>query len=84
MTPSEDGAISLQMDGNRRLRDITIDAAHFDPPEWEMLEDLLVIAFNQITEKAEIKAAAETQKIMSNMLPGLGGLGDLFGGSESE
>lgn len=71
---SGDGAIVIEMDGNRRIRDVRIDPDHFNPVDWDKLSDLLVIAINEATEKAEVKAAAETQKLMNDMMPGLGGL----------
>lgn len=76
---SAEGAIKVEIDGNRRIRDIQIDASHFDPVDWEEVQDLLVIALNGASEKAEQEAAKETQKAINDMMPGLGGLGNLLG-----
>ena len=75
---SDDGAVKVTLDGNRQLRDVSIDPARFDPMDWEKLEDLILITINEASTRAEQKAAEETKKLMNDMLPG--GLGNLFGG----
>jgi DNA-binding protein YbaB len=63
--------------GNRTDIKISSDLKFND---YEELEDLLLIAVNRaITKAAEIEAA-ESQKMISEMLPpGFGNLGSLFG-----
>ncbi len=74
-----DGAIEVTANANRKVMNIKIKPEIVDPTDVEQLEDLLVVALNRALEKAEVKAAAEMQKIAQSMLPGgLGGLGDLF------
>ena len=75
---SDDGAIRIVMDANKRLQDVTIDVSKLDLSTSEQLEDLLVVTFNAAIEQAEVKAEAEMRKQIGNMLPG--GLDQLLGG----
>lgn len=75
---SEEGAVKVIIDANRRVRDIVIDSSKIDMSDTEQLQDLLVLTLNAAVEKAEIKADAEMRKSLDNMLPG--GLDQLFGG----
>jgi nucleoid-associated protein EbfC len=77
---SGDGAITVTMNAAITVENVKIDMSKFDLSDSEQLEDLLVVAMNAAIEKAQIKAAAESQKLMNQMLPGgLGSLGSLFG-----
>lgn len=75
---SDDGAVRVVIDANRRVRDIVIDSSKIDLSETEQLQDLLVLTLNAAVEKAEVRADAEMRKNLGNMLPG--GLDQLFGG----
>ena len=75
---SDDGAVRVTMDGNRNIRDISIDPAQFEPMDWDKLEDLILVTINEASSLAEAKAAEETKRLMNDLLPG--GLGNLFGG----
>jgi DNA-binding protein YbaB len=78
---SEDGAVIVKSDANRKILDIHLNPEKLAPGDLEQIEDLVLITVNKVLERAEIKAAAEARKVMNDMLPpGLGGLGDLFGG----
>ena len=77
---SGDGAVSVTMTASLQVQNIKIDASKLDLTDNEQIEDLILAAVNAAISKAQIKAAAETQKMMNTMLPGgLGGLGKLFG-----
>lgn len=77
---SDDGAVKVILDGNRKLRDLVLDPGQFEPMDWEKLQDLVILTINEAAEQAEIQAAEVTNKLMSDMLPGgLSGLGKLFG-----
>ncbi len=75
-----DGAVTVTMNAAMQVENITLDKSKLDLSDLEQLEDFIVVATNEAIVKAQTKAAAETQKMMNNMLPGgLGGLGNLFG-----
>ncbi|NND34739.1 MAG: YbaB/EbfC family nucleoid-associated protein [Saprospiraceae bacterium] len=73
----EDGAIRVKANANREVLDITIDPSKLDMSQIEKLEDLLVIAVNQVLELAAECEAEEAQKMINDMIPP--GLGGLFG-----
>ena len=73
-----DGAIKVTATATRELTNIKIDPSVVDLEDIEQLEDLLLVAINRVMEKAAAKEAAESQELLSNMLPP--GMGDLFGG----
>jgi DNA-binding protein YbaB len=71
----EDGAIIVKANANREIIDVSIDTAKIDPTDLEKLQDLLVIATNEVLNIAAEREAAEAQKMISDMMPpGLGGL----------
>ena len=73
----EDGAIRVKANANREILDITIDPENYDLSDKDKLEDLLVIAVNQVLELAAECEAEEAQKMINDMIPP--GLGGLFG-----
>ena len=66
---SQDEAITIHLTASKKINDITIDKDKLDLSETEQLEDLLLITLNQAFEKADTIAAAETQKLIIEMLP---------------
>ena len=74
-----DGAIKVSSNALRQIVDIKI-SPDFKYDEIEELEDLLLIAIQRATAKAVEIEQAETQKMISEMLPpGFGDLGSMFG-----
>jgi hypothetical protein len=73
-----DGAVQVSANAAREITNIKIDPAVVDTEDMEQLEDLLLVAINRALEKAAVKEAAESQKLINNMLPP--GMSDLFGG----
>ena len=71
------GAIKVKANANREILDISIDETKLDLSQKEQLEDLLVIAINQVLEIAAEREAAEAQNMITDMIPP--GLGGLFG-----
>jgi DNA-binding YbaB/EbfC family protein len=61
------GMVSVTMNGKFDLKAIKIDPSLLDPAEVEMLEDLIVAAFND----AKAKVEAATQEEMSKLTGGL-------------
>lgn len=73
-----DGAVKVTVNAARELTDIQVDPAIVDAEDVEQLQDLLLVAVNKALEAAAVKEAAESQKLISNMLPP--GMSGLFGG----
>jgi hypothetical protein len=65
------GLVSVEVSGAGHLQRVTIDDSLMQPGEREVLEDLLVAAFND----AKVKADAEAQEKMKGAA---GGLGDML------
>jgi DNA-binding YbaB/EbfC family protein len=60
------GIVQVKMDGHKRVLSVKIDAEAAG--DAEMLQDMVMIAFND----AHAKVEAESQKIMGGMLGGMG------------
>ncbi len=71
-----DGAVTVQAGADQHIENIKIDPSKVDLNDREQLEDLVLVAVNRALEMAREKAAAETTKLLKDMLP-FGGLGDL-------
>lgn len=70
------GAITIVITGDQRIERVEIDPDLLDPEEQEMLQDMLVAAFNQATEQAKELAASRMSSLTSGLnLPGLDQLG---------
>ncbi|MCB0663502.1 MAG: YbaB/EbfC family nucleoid-associated protein [Saprospiraceae bacterium] len=75
-----DGAITIQMNGNNEVLNVSIDPSKLDWEDKEQVEDLMMVAVNRAIDKAKEAAAQEAQKMISEMLPpGMGDFGNLFG-----
>ncbi|MBW7844647.1 MAG: YbaB/EbfC family nucleoid-associated protein [Bacteroidia bacterium] len=68
------GDVTITMDGNKKIKDIHIDAALLLPERKEEIEDYLCVAMEDAMQKADIISAQEMKSLMGNMIPGLGGL----------
>ena len=65
------GMVELVLNGKGEVKRIKIDKAVVDPAEVEVLEDLLVAAFNDAKAKVSSHAEAEMQKLTGGLgLPG--------------
>ena len=65
------GMVQLTLNGKGDIKRVTIDKAVVDPEEVEVLEDLLVAAFNDARAKVNAHAEAEMQKLTGGLaLPG--------------
>ncbi len=74
-----DGLVKVTVNGNREIVNISIQPAAITPDDPEQLEDLLLVAVNRAMAKAAETEAAESQKLIQDMLPpGMGGLSDMF------
>lgn len=73
-----DRAVVVKANGNKEVLNISIDQNKVSLDDVEELEDLVLIAVNRALASAAEKAEAESQSMISDMLPP--GLGGLFGG----
>jgi len=69
------GAVKVMMTGKHEVKDIKISPDAVDPDDLEMLEDMLVAAFNHALESANQHAAERMNAVTGGMqIPGLDGL----------
>ena len=73
----QDGAIKIKMTASRKILDLVIDKEKVDLTDVEMLQDLLLEAFNQSIAQATAKEQEVSKGLIQNMLPG--DMGNLFG-----
>ena len=65
------GMVQVTVNGKGDVKRVKIDQAVVDPAEIEVLEDLLVAAFNDARTKVNAHAEAEMQKLTGGLaLPG--------------
>jgi nucleoid-associated protein EbfC len=65
------GMVQLTLNGKGDLKRLKIDKNVVDPAETEVLEDLIVAAFNDARSKVNAHAEAEMQKLTGGLaLPG--------------
>lgn len=60
------GLVSVVVNGNGQLKKVHVDPQIVDPDDTELLEDMIMAAYNQ--------AAAEAEKFKSSKMGNLGGL----------
>jgi DNA-binding YbaB/EbfC family protein len=66
------GVVTVTVNGNQEMLDISIDPEVMDPDDVEMLEEMVVGATNQALEKAAEKMNQEVEDITGGMnIPGL-------------
>ncbi|MBK8427081.1 MAG: YbaB/EbfC family nucleoid-associated protein [Lewinellaceae bacterium] len=65
-----DGAVTVKAGADLHIENIKFDASKMDFSDQEQVEDLLVVALNRALDLARQKAAAESSKLLGNMLPG--------------
>ena len=65
------GMVQLTLNGKGDVKRVKIDKAVVDPAETEVLEDLIVAAFNDARAKVNAYAESEMQKLTGGLaLPG--------------
>lgn len=66
------GMVQVTLSGKTELKALKIDPSLVDPNEIEVLEDLIVAAFNDAKSKLDAYSADEMSKVTGGMsLPGL-------------
>ncbi|HEB75121.1 MAG TPA: YbaB/EbfC family nucleoid-associated protein [Nitrospirae bacterium] len=74
------GMVTAVANGAGEIVSIKIDREVVDPDDVEMLEDLIVAASNEALRRAQEMVQSEMARLTGGLkLPGMGGLGDLFG-----
>lgn len=73
---SLDGIV-VKANGNKEITHLAIDESFLDPERKEELEDMLIVAINNIVDKASIEEAKASQEMINEMLPP--GMSGLFG-----
>ncbi|MFD0795312.1 YbaB/EbfC family nucleoid-associated protein [Mucilaginibacter litoreus] len=76
---AEGGKITVQANGNKVIKSVTIDEDFLKEADKEELEELLVVALNKALEQAENVSQSEMAAMTSAMLGSMGGLGNFFG-----
>jgi len=61
------GMVNVTVNGKGELRKVKLDKSIVDPEDTEMLEDLIVAAFNDAKAKVEQHVADETAKLMGGL-----------------
>lgn len=61
------GMVTCTVSGKGELKKVKFDKAMIDPDDLEMLEDLVVAAFNDAKTKVDALVAEETSKLMGGM-----------------
>lgn len=79
---AEGGKIKVVATANKEVKEIKIDPDFLNSADRDELEELLVVAVNKTMAQAENVSQTEMQAATQDMLGGLGGLGNLFGGGQ--
>ncbi len=74
------GMVTVVASGAGEIVSIKIDPEVINPDDREMLEDMIVAACNEALRRAQEMVQEEMSRLTGGLqIPGLGGLGDLFG-----
>ncbi len=66
------GAVTVEMNGHHEVVSVTLDPAAVDPDDVEMLQDMIVAAFNDALQKAQDLAQKKMSAITGGLnIPGL-------------
>ena len=66
------GAVKIVISGKQEVKEIVLDPEILNPEEQEMVQDLLLAAFNEALRKSQDMAAQEMSKITGGLkVPGL-------------
>jgi len=68
------GMVTVTLDGKKNLTAISLKPEAVDPEDVEMLEDLIVAAFNEASRKVDEKLNSQIGSMGGDLLGGLGGL----------
>ena len=63
-------AVTVKMNGKREVLDVKIDMKNVDPEDIELLQDMVMVAFNDVLGKIE-KEIESKMGAYTNGMPGL-------------
>lgn len=76
---SGDGMVKVSASADRQLTNIQFDPSFIKSADQEEIEDLILVAVNEVMTLAAAKEAEEAQNMLKDMLPpGLGDMGGMF------
>lgn len=61
------GLVSVLINGKGELRKLSVDKSLVDPEEKDMMEDLIIAAFNDAKNKMDAYASEQMSKVTSGM-----------------
>lgn len=61
------GMVTVTVNGKGEMKKLKLDKAIVDPDDIEVLEDLILAAFNDAKNKVEAHVADETSKLMGGL-----------------
>ena len=61
------GLVAVTLNGKGEMRRLKVDPSLADPAEVEVLEDLIIAAFNDAKAKVEARVAEEMQKVTGGL-----------------
>jgi len=74
------GMVTVVASGANEIVSIKIEKDVVNPEDVEMLQDLIIAASNEALRRAQEMVSGEMSKLTGGMqIPGLGGLGNMFG-----
>jgi DNA-binding YbaB/EbfC family protein len=66
------GAVTIEMNGHHEVMSVTLDPDAVDPADVEMLQDMLLAAFNEALSKAQAMAQQKMSAITGGLnIPGM-------------
>jgi nucleoid-associated protein EbfC len=69
------GMVEVTLDGTKQMVEIKIDPQAVSPDDVQMLQDLIVAAYNEAFRRAEDEAAEKMGAMTGNLkIPGLGNM----------
>lgn len=69
------GMVEVTLDGSKQMISIKIDPQTVNPDDVEMLQDLIVAAYNEAARRADEEAGQKMSAYTGNLkIPGLGNL----------
>ncbi|MFA9381922.1 MAG: YbaB/EbfC family nucleoid-associated protein, partial [Acetanaerobacterium sp.] len=69
------GAVEITMTGKKEVKALSIKPEVVDPEDVEMLQDLLIAAFNEVTNQVETTSGEMMSKVTGGYnMPGMPGM----------
>ncbi len=66
------GAVTIEMNGHHEVKSVTIDPDAIDPQDVEILQDMVLTAFNEALDKAQTMAQDKMGAITGGLnIPGM-------------